>query len=139
MLAEAALVLTFAGLGPVEIGMSPRRAERVSGLDIRLTEVTRGCFQGPIGPRRLGAFVLVRHGRVRTAKGLRVGDSRRRLRRRYRGRLHSRPAPLGPGFTIFELRRGNREIHFVVQDSTGTIREISAGRRPEVDFSEGCA
>lgn len=151
MLAQAAaLVISLNGFGAIDIGMTERQAERASGLSITLTEFSGGCFQGPIGKASRGRSVLVRKRRVmtiglarrgagRTAEGLRVGDSRARLKAIYGNRLHARPAPLADGFTIFELHRRTREMHFEVEDRSGEIIAIQTGRRPEIDFTEGCA
>ena len=146
MLAQGALILSLAGLGPVQIGMTERQAEQASGYEIRLTEVGEGCFQGRMGPAsvlvrggRIAVIGTARRNRVRTGKGIRVGDSRARLERVYGARLRSRPAPLSADVTIFELREGRRELHFVVDDASGRILGLEAGRRPEVDYAEGCA
>ncbi len=143
MLAEAALILSLSGLGPVKIGMTEKQAERASGFEIRLQEVGEGCFQGPMGPAtvlvrggRIRVIGTARRNRIRTPSGIRVGDSRRRLKKVYGARLRSRPSPLGSS-TIFEIRDGKRELHFVVL--SGRVVGIEAGRRPEIDFSEGCA
>jgi hypothetical protein len=150
VLAAAALVISFAGLGPIEIGMTERQAERASGLRITLQKFNGDCYQGPIGAARRGRGVLVtkrrimtvgitRRGAGTTAEGIRVGDSLKELKAAYGARLHSRPAPLAGGFTIYELHRRTREVHFEVEDRSGEIIVIEAGRRPEIDFSEGCA
>ena len=128
--------------------MTEKQAERAWGREIELERIVEGsnCRQGRMGP----AVVLVTNGRVavvetakrsriRTPSGIRVGDTRATLKRVYRGRLHSRPAPLSVGYTIYEVRDGNRELQFLVRNGGRRVLTMSVGRRPEVDYSEGCA
>ena len=102
----------------------------------------------PMIPRRFGLTTLRFKGKIRvlyvrrtampTAKGIRVNDSLERLQSKYSA-LIERPSDVSAETRIFELHgKGTREIQFSV-NAADRIFQIATGRRPEVDFSEGCA
>ena len=84
-------------------------------------------------------MLYVRRTAMPTAKGIRVNDSLARLRSKYGSKLIERPSDVSAETRIFELHgKGTREIQFSV-NAADRIFQIATGRRPEVDFSEGCA
>ena len=84
------------------------------------------------------AVVYVGRRAIATPSGIRVGDSASRLRRVYGRRLVARRNIYDPRSTNYELRSGNRKLVFYASRA-GTIRQMATGRRPEVDYVEGCA
>jgi hypothetical protein len=141
--------VTFAGVGPIHLNMTVSEARRAARrrIDVGI-EVTEDCRHDRVFPRRLGLDTLTFERRIRvlyvtrrglaTRRGVRVGDRLSRLRDRYGDSLHERSSDVSPGTRIFEFRRGNRELHFLVYNGN-RVREIHTGARPEVDFAEGCA
>ena len=84
------------GLGPVRIGMRPAAVERVTGRAMvhvsgehpscrlwRLRGAPKGLSLMVAGGRL--ARVEAYRGRWRSSRGIRIGDSARKVRRRYRG------------------------------------------------------
>lgn len=139
-------VTTF-GLGPLKIGMTVQRAERVVGHPIHRTVFNAPCFTARIPPTRLGVWVLgtgsvigridvIKRG-IATRSGIRVGDSVARLRRIYRGQLHARPNFYARSKTDYVIRDGRRKVVFFTNNRK--VTSYSTGRAPEINYVEGCA
>src|SRR5215216_6299750 len=141
-------VIGFSGVGPIELGMTIDQARKAARRGIVAgSEVTKGCRHDTVLPRRFGLTTLRFNKKIRvlyvtrtampTAKGVRVNDTLNRLRSKYGSKLIERTSDVGPEVRVFELRDGNREMHFKVS-TADRITEISTGLRPEVDFDERC-
>lgn len=138
--------ISFAGIGPVRIGMTPNEAERAGRRAVAFgAEVNPGCAGDTFDPERYGLSTLTINGRIQelavsqrgiaTTRGIRVGDSVARLRRVYGSSLHR--GPLTPGLTRgYELRSGTNEIQFRITGQR--VRAIATGTRPTIDRFEGC-
>jgi hypothetical protein len=143
-------VISFAGVGAIELGMTIGEARKAARRGIVAgREVTAGCRHDTVLPRRFGLQTLRWKRKIRvlyvtrtampTAKGVRVGDTVGRLRSRYGAKLLERGSDVSAETTIYELHgKGARELQFSV-GAEGKIFQIATGLRPEVDFSEGCA
>lgn len=141
--------ITTAGVGPIRIGMTADQARRAAGRRITVSgEVSPGCASGRLYPRRFGVSFLLTRGRIQriyiarrgiaTKSGVRVGDSTARLRRIYGKRLVVRPGPYSRRDRLYELRFGNRKVTFF-SIRNRRVNDISTGRKPEIDYIEGCA
>lgn len=139
--------ITTAGVGPIKIGMTIPQARLASGRNITVrSEVHPGCGHDTVHPLRYGISTLTRHGRIAvlyinkrslaTRSGVRVGDSVAKLRRVYGNQLKARRNIYGT--RIYEIRDGNREVQFSTYNGR-LIHQIATGRKPEVDWPEGCA
>jgi hypothetical protein len=138
--------ITTAGVGRIKIGMTVSEARRRSGSNIVVHTVNPGCESGSASPKRLGVGVLSRNFRIAvlyvtkrgiaTKSGVRVRDSVSRLLQVYRGRLVKRPEFYNPQYYNYELRDGNRKVIFSTDNKKVTM--ITTGRKPEVDYVEGC-
>lgn len=140
--------VTTAGVGPIRIGMTIREARRAAGRRILLSaDVSPGCQVADLLPRAYGVSLLLTRGRVArvyvdrrgiaTGSGVRIGDSIQRLKRVYGRRLVSVPDAYTRAERVYELRFGSRKVTFL--SSRGRVAVISTGRRPEIDYIEGCA
>ena len=142
-------VISTTGVGPIKLGMTIEEARKAARTGIVAgSEVTKGCRQDTVLPRRFGLTTLRFNKKIRvlyvtrtampTAKGIRVNDTLERLQSKYTG-LIERPSDVSAETRIFELHgKGAREIQFSV-NAANRITQIATGLRPEVDFSEGCA
>jgi hypothetical protein len=137
-----------AGLGPLKIGVTIAQAEDATGRRFTVSEYVQGnCGGAAMHPRSYGVSVLTTDGRVAvitilrrgvaTAAGVRVRDSVAKLQRKYGSRLVAVPEFYAPSNLNYELRSGNRKVIFKTDNRRVTY--ISAGRKPEVDYVEGCA
>jgi hypothetical protein len=143
-------VIGFDGVGAIELGMTIAEARKAARRGIvGGSEVTTGCRHDTVLPRRFGLTTLRFKGKIRvlyvnrtampTAKGIRVNDTLNRLRSKYGSKLQERGSDVSLETRIFELHgKGTREIQFSV-NALDKITQIATGRRPEVDFPEGCA
>ena len=143
-------VISFDGVGPIELGMTIGQARKAARRGIVAgQEVTKGCRHDTVLPRRFGLGTLRFAKKIRvlyvtrtampTAKGIRVNDTLNRLKSKYGSKLLERGSVVNPETTIYELRgKGRREMQFSV-NAQNRIFQIATGLRPEVDFPEGCA
>src|SRR5262245_57578911 len=118
-------VISTKGVGPIELGMTIEQARKAARRGIVAgSEITKGCRQDTVLPRRFGLTTLrfnkkirvlyVRRTAMPTAKGIRVNDSLARLQSKYSA-LVERPSDVSPETRIFELHgKGSREIQFSV-------------------------
>lgn len=144
--------ISLSGVGGIGIGERVSVVERRLGQDIDYHHGEVGgpgsrCGTGTLIPRALGVFVLgtgyriasvtVTERGIATPSGVRVGDSVARLRRAYPGRLVRVRSFYEPRKANYEYRDGNRKLIFATNNVR--VRQITTGRRPEVDYVEGCA
>jgi len=143
-------VISFDGVGAIELGMTVDQARKAArrGIVVR-PEITKGCRQDTVLPRRFGLSTLRFNKKIRvlyvtrtampTAKGIRVHDTLNRLKSKYGSKLTERGSDVSPQTRIFELQgKGGHEMQFSV-NAEERIFQIATGLRPEVDFPEGCA
>jgi hypothetical protein len=146
------LRLRPSGLGPLRIGMSPEQAERALGASVDVEEGISDCsfwsIQG-VGSStqliafsgRLGYITMFRPG-PETIRGISVGDSVAKLRRRLGGRLHpGRSAAedfAGPRLFVSERRDG---AAYLLEFDTykGKVSTIEAARRHVIETFQECA
>jgi hypothetical protein len=143
--------LSTSGLGPLKIGMTASQAERAIGFPLDLNRNAGGpdspCFTATVLPNRYNVFVLgtgfrvasisVLKRSVATRSGIRVGDSVARLRATYGEQLVAKPQFYTPAQLQYEIHDGNRKLIFSTDNAK--LTSMIAGRKPEVDYVEGCA
>ena len=142
------------GLGPLEVGMTADRAARAVGIRGRAHPGVGGdetCWELQAGPRYPGVWMMIQRGRVvrvslgkgsrlRTERGLGVGDNERSVRAAYGGALRSEPhAYAAPPARYLTWSTPDRRyaIRFSTNEG-GRITEIDAGRPRAVAAPEGC-
>ena len=137
--------ITTAGLGAIKIGMTERQVERAAGQRIT-REVGAGdgsCTTATLG-RGLSALftgprlarIYVRSRRHATRSGVRVGDTERKVLTTYPGEIVREPHAYTNG-SYLKIVDGNRKVVF--ETDGRRVTQISTGRRPEIDYIEGCA
>lgn len=135
--------ITTAGLGPLKIGMKERQVERVIRREIRIDYYNAPCgvvrLQGKLsglfsGPRLARIYVNTR--RHATRSGVRVGDSEAKVYDTYPGEVVTKPHAYTDGHYL-EIHDGNRKVVF--ETDGRRVKSISTGRKPEIDYVEGCS
>src|SRR5215207_10108978 len=148
----AAWRVTEHGLGPVRAGMSVEEAARALGGALAAPASAAGCGYaewrgGPPGVRVMTeggrvARVEVVGGAVATDAGARIGDSAARVRELYAGRVAATPHKYVAGaeyLTVTPASPADSAFRIVFEtDSTGRVTRYRAGRRPYVEYVEGC-
>ncbi len=145
--------VSTAGLGPVKIGMTVRRAQRAGHVDL----VSQGPGLGDcryVRPRnrRIRASFMVIKGRIarvdvaqrgiETLTGFTVGASARAVRAAFGDRLRvTRHAYVPDGAYLEYVPRDRLDAgRRVIFETDGSrVTSIRAGRLPEVRYIEGCA
>lgn len=78
---------------------------------------------------------------VRSGPGISIGSRERTVREIYRARLQVLPHPYsGPdGGHYLVLESPDRQSGMIFETFDGQVIQIRAGRRPELDYVEGCS
>jgi hypothetical protein len=144
--------ITQNGLGSIRLGMTVTQAQTRTGQRIENNLFTPGddaCGIAQLFPQSLGVNMQTTRSRIwvinvsrrgiATRSGIQVGDRVPALRRAYGSRLRSEPNKYTPKARDYWVSfAGNRKIKFYA-NPRGRIGQISSGRKPEVDFVEGCS
>lgn len=139
------------GFGPIQIGMTEEEAEAASHVELRQQD---GGSNDPFAcsfliPRGLSRVSFMTSGGrivrtavwargIATSRGIRVGDSERKVLRRYgRSRIRvTRHAYVRGHYLTYRPRGGTRAIVF--ETNRGKVQSFRGGRLPEVSYIEGC-
>lgn len=141
------------GFGPLQAGMPFEAAVRALGGALgsppRPSECSYAEWRGgPPGVRIMTeagqiARVEVNSGGVATEAGARIGDAAARVRELYTGRIAAMPHKYVAGaqyLIVTPLAPADSAFRIVFEtDSTGRVSRYRAGRRPQVEYVEGCA
>ena len=135
------------GLGPVRIGMTVSDVESVTGRVMVFGYGDyRSCELWTLRGAPHGLSLMLAHGRVarveanrgswRSSRGIGIGDSERKVRRRYRG-VRSEPHPYVPPGKYLIVGGGQRRMIFATNPQ-GKVTSFRGGRAREVGYIEGC-
>jgi hypothetical protein len=142
--------VTEHGLGPLRAGMTVAEASKVlGGALVMPAETAAGCdyatWRG--GPR--GVHVMIDDGLIArveidsvgiaTAAGARVGDTEERIRSLYPGRVTVTPHKYEDGHYLTVNAVDDSSFAIVFETSKGRVTRYRAGRRPAVEYVEGCS
>jgi len=144
------MTVTERGIGPLRAGMTLSEASAALGGALGAPSAdTAGCryVQWPGGPP--GVRVMVEGGRiarvdvdsagVRTATGVGIGDTEEQVQRQYGGRAAVSPQKYGEGhYLTVTPNPSDTSYAIVFETSGGKVTRYRAGRRPQVEYVEGC-
>lgn len=141
--------VTEHGIGPLRAGMTFADAKQALGGALIAPADTAGCHYATWrgGPR--GVRVMIDEGRVArvdidsagvaTAAGARVGDSEERIQHLYAGRVKTTPHKYDEGGHSLTVNAADHSSFAIVfETSQGAVTRYRAGRRPAVEYVEGC-
>jgi hypothetical protein len=145
------LTVTERGIGPLRAGMTlPEASAALGGALVMPTVVdTAGCRYvqwrgGPPGVRVMVegghiARVDVDTAGVRTAAGAGIGDSEVEVQRLYPGHVSVTPQKYTEGHYLTVTPNATDSSYAIVfETSGGKVTRFRAGRRPQVEYVEGC-
>lgn len=148
---SVAPTVTERGIGPLRTGMTLSEASAAlgGGLAAPASADTAACYylQWRGGPR--GVRVMVEGGRiarvdvdtagVRTAAGAGIGSSEEEIQRLYRGQVAVTPQKYAAGHYLTVTPNPSDSASAIVFETTGgRVTRYRAGRRPQVEYVEGC-
>ena len=131
--------IRFDGIGAFKVGMTQKQADRAAGTVYYVKSRVGSCVYWDFGPPNTGKgpYLRFHKGKLRyvdtgrkqfaTKRGVEVGDSVRKVRRRYK-RLHRR-ADLGGGYELL-ARRGKGRLIFTIVNKK--VSRIAGGTVPWV-------
>jgi len=144
-------VVTEHGLGPLRAGMTIAEATTALGgaLVVPAEYDTTLCDYATWRGSPRGVHVMIDQGRiarvevdsvgVATAAGARVGDSEDRIKSLYPGRVTVTPHKYEDGHYLTVNAVGDSSFAIVFETSKGRVTRYRAGRRPAVEYVEGCS
>lgn len=147
-----ALTVTETGIGPVRAGMTIGQVNAALSGILRIPRKLNECdYLGPAsGPRNF--MLMVEKGRVArvdvpdssgisTAAGARVGDSEARIMSLYSGRVKVQPHKYTSGhyLVVTPANRADSAFRIVFETDGSKVVRYRSGRRPAVEYVEGCA
>lgn len=139
------------GIGSVRTEMTLVQAGRQLGADLALPAFAGRCaFVQPVAKLDSVAFMVVdgriarvdvTGGRVATAEGARVGDSEDRINTLYAGRVEVQPHKYTAGhyLVVRPTTRADDAYRIIFETDGSRVTSYRAGRRPEVEWVEGCS
>ncbi|MEJ7809514.1 MAG: META domain-containing protein [Gemmatimonadaceae bacterium] len=145
--------VTEQGLGPLRAGMTLRDASSALGgaLAPRAGTDTSACTYlewrgGPPGVRvmseggRIARVEVVDSGTIATAAGARIGDTEARVQSLYAGRVTVLPHKYTAGryLTVTPAVSADSAYRIVFETDGQRVTRYRAGRRPQVEYVEGC-
>ncbi|MBC7897636.1 MAG: hypothetical protein H7066_19615 [Cytophagaceae bacterium] len=150
--ADTAWTVSTTGFGPAHIGLTLAQLNTALGESLTLHDpIDPSC--GHVSPRAFPAGVSlmivddsvarveVDTAGVRTADGAQVGDSEQSVLALYVGRVQVMPHKYtGPeGHYLVVSAPGDTMSRIVFETDGQRVERYRAGRRPAVDYVEGCA
>ena len=144
-------VVTEHGLGRLRAGMTIAEATTALGgaLVVPAEYDTTLCDYATWRGGPPGVHVMVDQGRiarvevdsvgVATAAGARVGDNEERIKSLYPGRVTVTPHKYEDGHYLTVNGVGDSNVAIVFETSNGRVTKYRAGRRPAVEYVEGCS
>lgn len=145
---EDKLYIEETGFGPLQIGMTKAALEALGKkVDYHIPngdqvgiDCTNASVEG-INP----SLILENGGLARiyffkpdyaTRSGIKVGDSEKKVRATYGKALKVEPHAYNEGFYLFKLNK--QGVGLLFETDRGIISSISVGRRPTIEYMEGC-
>lgn len=142
------------GMMPIEIGMTVKEAEEVSGTKlIPALNINQCYYVRPqsgvsgvafmVNNRRIARVDVSQNRRILTRRGAKIGDTKERLKQLYGAQLRRTGTTLGGRgdvFTFFPTDPQDQNYRLIFEtDRQGRVVTYRAGRLPEVEYVEGCA
>jgi hypothetical protein len=154
---DTAWALRHDGIGPLRVGMTVQEARAALGQ-------FRGILPDPGGPpdslacgygmsERLppGVRVMLEEARVvrvevdsgsvPTGEGARIGDTEARIQQLYSGRVEVQPHKYTDGhYLLVRPTEASDTTHLLLFETDGrVVTRFRGGRKPQVEYVEGCA
>lgn len=143
-------VVSFDGVGPLRVGMT--REEAGAALPDGLhwpSGPVEGCDFAFVQGMGEGLRLMVSNGRIArvdvnapsipTEAGARVGDLQARIRQLYGPGVQIQPHKYEAGHYLIVSAPGDTLRRLIFETRGDTVTRFRAGRRPEVDWVEGCS
>ncbi len=151
VLAGATPPITMRGWGAVKVGMTPAEASAALGSPLEIPQ-GESAFAAECHYRTTagapGLLFMVEDNRIvrvqtkrreySTPTGVRVGDSEEQAIRAYTGRAEVRPHKYSPSGHYLVILASDGRHAVVVETDKGKVVAIRGGRRPAVEYVEGC-
>jgi hypothetical protein len=149
---SAGWVVTEHGIGGLRAGMTVKEARAaVPGFKTAEGADSVGCDYASIPGLPPGMSVMVEDGvvgrvdvlkgTVPTSAGARIGDTEATIKKLYAGRVTVSPHKYTDGHYLTVVPKSQVDSAFrIIFETDGTrVLQYRAGRRPQVEYVEGCA
>ncbi|MCB0415221.1 MAG: hypothetical protein KDD50_12860 [Bdellovibrionales bacterium] len=150
--------LSKEGYGPVKIGMSIQQASKALGIELKSPNPEQDepyCFYVyPNGDYKDIGFMVteqkisrieIRKGdnanssNIKTKEGIGIGSTTEEVKLAYRD-LSIDPHPYSPPNAKYLIFKKGQEFQIIFEtDDQGVVEAVRVGKKPEVQYIEGCA
>ena len=142
--------MTFHGIAPVNVGMTPPEAEaaiRDTLVRYERTPATESCYL--VHPESTPTLLfMIEDGRVvrvetessdfSTLSGVRVGDTEEQARNVYRNRVKAEVHPYDPEGHYLVIDSPDQRFAMILETDGKIVTQIRAGLLPAVRYIEHC-
>jgi hypothetical protein len=145
-------VVTEYGIGALHAGMTVKQARAVvPGFKPAVGADSVGCDYASVPELPQGVSVMVEdgvvgrvdvlEGTVPTSAGARIGDTEATIKKLYKGLVTVSPHKYTDGHYLTVVPKSQADSAFrIIFETDGTrVLRYRAGRRPQVEYVEGCA
>jgi hypothetical protein len=140
----------FDGVGPLKIGMTRQDAEGSIGNELQWPDDPEpGCDYGGVRSSATDLFFLISDGRIGridiyhagipSQGGIRIGDLEDRVHAVHGDRLQVERHPYTDGHYLLVSSPTDPARWMIFETSDGVVISFRTGRRPVVDWVEGCS
>jgi hypothetical protein len=156
--ADTSWAVRFDGAGPLRVGMTFEEAKAALGGALAMSAQAAGPDEGLSRCQQLqspsmpaGTWVMlegqrvvrldVDSGPVATVEGARIGDTEARVQQLYAGRVTVQPHKYTDGrYLVVRPSAAADSTHLLVFETDGNVvTRFRGGRRPQVEYVEGCS
>ncbi|HEY9608372.1 hypothetical protein [Allocoleopsis sp.] len=144
--------LSINSIGPIRVGMSVAQAETAAGVKLTRPD-NRGCsyirpqgnnydFLIMVTNNRIARIDVRGNSRITTISGARIGDMESKIKSLYPGQITVTPHKYQPKghYLIFIPKDRNEANYRIIFETDGTrVTSFRGGKRPEVEWVEGCS
>ncbi|HSJ13032.1 MAG TPA: hypothetical protein VK939_01375 [Longimicrobiales bacterium] len=146
----AGWLVTLDSVGPVRYGMPLAEVRSAFGPELVVPDVPEpACDYASLEAGTVELLLMIVSGRVvradvragslTTDRGAKIGDSKRRIMALYGSAVEVRPHKYVDGEYLIVSAPGDTLRRIVFETSHDTVTSFRAGRRPEVEWVEGCS
>jgi hypothetical protein len=145
-------VVTEYGIGRIRAGMTVKEARAaVPGFEPAVGAESVGCDYASVPGLPRGVSIMVEdgvvgrvdvlEGTVSTSAGARIGDTEATIKKLYKGLVTVSPHKYTDGhyLTVVPKSHADSAFRIVFETDGARVLQYRAGRRPQVEYVEGCA
>lgn len=144
--------VTINGIGSIQVGMTPQKASKVSGIAIVALGKDPQCtyYQPKEQPKDILLMVNngtisridIKNPQITTRSGAKIGDTEAKIKSLYPGQIEVTPhkyVPNGRYLTFIPKDATDKNYRLIFETDGKKVTQYRSGKLPEVAWVEGCS